>query len=228
MQRIYDTREGKKVDLQLREPGKVGIYACGVTVYDLCHVGHARTLVAFDVIVRHLRQRGLEVRLVRNITDVDDKIIRKGHAEGRTAAEVAKFYADAMAADMAALGIAAPDVEPRATEHIAEMIDVIRRWKNAAWPTLPRAMSTIRFRDFQATARFPDKASTICRPARASRWANTSAARSISRCGRAPSRASRSGRARGDLGAPAGTSSARPWPTSISATPSTFTAAARI
>jgi len=127
MQRIYDTREGKKVDLQLREPGKVGIYACGVTVYDLCHVGHARTLIAFDVIVRHLRQRGLEVRLVRNITDVDDKIIRKGHAEGRDAAEVAKFYADAMATDMAALGIAAPDVEPRATEHIAEVIDVIRR-----------------------------------------------------------------------------------------------------
>jgi cysteinyl-tRNA synthetase len=127
MQRIYDTREGTKVELQLREPGKVGIYACGVTVYDLCHVGHARTLVAFDVIVRHLRQSGLEVRLVRNITDVDDKIIRKGHAEGRPAAEVATFYADAMSADMAALGIAPPDVEPRATEHIAEMIDVIRR-----------------------------------------------------------------------------------------------------
>jgi cysteinyl-tRNA synthetase len=127
MQRIYDTREGKKVDLQLLLPGKVGLYVCGVTVYDLCHVGHARTLVAFDVIVRRLRQRGLEVRLVRNITDVDDKIIRKGHAEGRGADEVAKFYADAMAADMAALGIAAPDIEPRATEHIAEMIDVIRR-----------------------------------------------------------------------------------------------------
>jgi cysteinyl-tRNA synthetase len=127
MQRIYDTREGKKVDLVLREPGKVGIYACGVTVYDLCHVGHARTLVAFDVIVRHLRARGLEVRLVRNITDVDDKIIRKGNAEGRGAAEVAKAYADAMIADMAALGIAPPDIEPRATQHIPEMIEVIRR-----------------------------------------------------------------------------------------------------
>jgi len=127
MQRIYDTREGRKVDLVLREPGRVGIYVCGVTVYDLCHVGHARTLVAFDVIVRHLRARGLEVRLVRNITDVDDKIIRKGNAEGRPAAEVARFYADAMSADMAALGIARPDIEPLATEHIAEMIDVIRR-----------------------------------------------------------------------------------------------------
>jgi cysteinyl-tRNA synthetase len=127
MQRIYDTREGKKVDLITREPGKVGIYACGVTVYDLCHVGHARTLVAFDVIARHLKSRGLAVRLVRNITDVDDKIIRKGNAEGRSAAAVAQHYADAMSADMAALGIAPPDVEPRATEHIADMIEVIRR-----------------------------------------------------------------------------------------------------
>ncbi|MBN2575973.1 MAG: cysteine--tRNA ligase [Deltaproteobacteria bacterium] len=127
MQRLYDTREGKKVDLALREPGKVGIYVCGVTVYDLCHVGHARTLVAFDVVARHLRARGLEVRLVRNITDVDDKIIRRGHAEGRPAAEVAKHYADAMMADMLALGVAPPDVEPRATEHIADMIEVIRR-----------------------------------------------------------------------------------------------------
>jgi cysteinyl-tRNA synthetase len=127
MQRIYDTRERAKVELQLREPGKVGIYACGVTVYDLCHVGHARTLVAFDIIARHLRRSGLEVRLVRNITDVDDKIIRRGHAEGKTAAEVARFYADAMAADMAALGVDAPDAEPRATEHIQDMIEVIRR-----------------------------------------------------------------------------------------------------
>jgi cysteinyl-tRNA synthetase len=127
MQRIYDTRAGKKVDLELREPGKVGLYVCGVTVYDLCHVGHARTLVAFDVIVRHLRARGLEVRLVRNITDVDDKIIRKGNSEGRAAADVARDYADAMSADMTALGIAAPDVEPRATQHITEMIEVIRR-----------------------------------------------------------------------------------------------------
>jgi cysteinyl-tRNA synthetase len=127
MQRIYDTREKKKVDLTLREPGKVGMYVCGVTVYDLCHVGHARTLVAFDVIVRHLRRRGLEVRLVRNITDVDDKIIRKANAEGRSAAEVAITYADAMSADMALLGIATPDVEPRATEHIADDIEVIKQ-----------------------------------------------------------------------------------------------------
>jgi cysteinyl-tRNA synthetase len=75
--RLQDTRAGKKVDFVPLQPGKVGIYVCGVTVYDDCHIGHARTLVAFDVIVRHLRSLGLEVRFVRNITDVDDKIIRR-------------------------------------------------------------------------------------------------------------------------------------------------------
>ena len=83
MIRLHDTRAKKKVEFQPREPGKLSIYVCGVTVYDLCHVGHARTAVAFDVIVRHLRARGFEVRFVRNITDVDDKIIRKRLAEGR-------------------------------------------------------------------------------------------------------------------------------------------------
>ncbi len=126
MVRIHDTRTRKKVELVPREPGKLGMYACGVTVYDLCHIGHARMAVAFDVIVRHLR-RHFEVRFVRNITDVDDKIIRKAVAEGRSAAEVAAFYADAMAADYQALGVAPPDAEPRATAHIDEMIAVIEK-----------------------------------------------------------------------------------------------------
>ena len=127
MLRIYDTRQRKKVELISREPGKIGIYVCGVTVYDLCHVGHARTLVAFDVVVRHLRRRGFSVRLVRNITDVDDKIIRRANSEGRSAAEVALTYTEAMLADAAALGVSPPDVEPRATQHVADDIAVIRR-----------------------------------------------------------------------------------------------------
>src|SRR3954467_15734326 len=109
MLRIYDTRSKKKLELVPQVPGQIGIYVCGLTVSDHTHVGHARTFVAFDVIVRRLRQSGLQVRFVRNITDVDDKIIRKGQAEGRTAAEIANFYADAMAADFEALGIARPD-----------------------------------------------------------------------------------------------------------------------
>jgi cysteinyl-tRNA synthetase len=125
--RIYDTRAGHKVPFEPLEPGKVGLYSCGITVYDLCHVGHARMLVAFDVIARYLRASGYAVRYVRNITDVDDKIIRRANAEGRTAAEVAQHYIDEMERDMRALGIAPADVEPRATENIAEVVEVVRR-----------------------------------------------------------------------------------------------------
>ncbi|HEX3694603.1 MAG TPA: cysteine--tRNA ligase [Polyangia bacterium] len=125
--RLYDTREKRKLVFEPLSPGKVGIYSCGVTVYDLCHVGHARKEVAFDVIVRHLRASGYAVRYVRNVTDVDDKIIRRGQAEGRPAIDVARQFEAAMATDMASLGVLPPDVEPRATENIAEVIDVIKR-----------------------------------------------------------------------------------------------------
>ncbi len=134
--RIYDTRAKRKIDWSPLNAGTIGIYACGITPYDLCHVGHARMLVAFDVIVRHLRATGVPVRFVRNVTDIDDKIIRRGHAEGRTAAAVALEYTAAMEADMRALGIAPADVEPRATEHIVEVIDVVQRLvdKGLAYP----------------------------------------------------------------------------------------------
>jgi cysteinyl-tRNA synthetase len=125
--RVHDTRLRRKVPFEPREPGKVGMYVCGITVYDLCHVGHARFLVAFDVIARYLRHRGLAVKMVRNITDVDDKIIRRAQAEGRTAEEVAETYIQAMQQDFLALGLATPDVEPRATKHIQEVIEVVRR-----------------------------------------------------------------------------------------------------
>jgi cysteinyl-tRNA synthetase len=125
--RLYDTRLGKKVRFEPLVPGKVGMYACGITVYDVCHVGHARMLVAWDVIARYLRASGFQVTYVRNITDVDDKIIRKANAEGVTSAEIAERYTRIMHDDMRALGLAPADVEPRATEHIAEVIDIARR-----------------------------------------------------------------------------------------------------
>jgi len=127
MLRIYDTRAGKKLPFEPLEAGAVGMYSCGITVYDLCHVGHARMMVAFDIIARHLRASGYRLRFVRNVTDVDDKIIRKAEAEKRTAAEVALQYTDAMNADLRALGVAPADVEPLATEHIAEVIEIIQR-----------------------------------------------------------------------------------------------------
>jgi cysteinyl-tRNA synthetase len=125
--RIYDTRAGKKIPFEPLTSGQVGIYSCGITVYDRCHVGHARMMVAFDVIVRHLRASGYAVHFVRNVTDVDDKIIRKAQAEGRSAAEVAQHYTDLMNADLRALDVRPADTEPRATEHIAEVIDIIER-----------------------------------------------------------------------------------------------------
>lgn len=127
MIRLFDTRTKRKAEFTSREPGKVGMYVCGVTVYDVCHVGHARFAVAFDVIVRHLRRRGFDVRYVRNVTDVDDKIIRRAQTEGKTAIEIARTYADSMTTDLAALGVEGPTVEPRATDNIAEMIEVIAR-----------------------------------------------------------------------------------------------------
>jgi cysteinyl-tRNA synthetase len=125
--RIYDTRLRRKVPFVPLEPGKVGMYSCGITVYDLCHVGHARMMVAFDVIARYLRESGFALRYVRNITDVDDKIINRANAEGRAPAEFAQYYIDQMNADMRALAVAPADVEPRATENIDEMIAVVRR-----------------------------------------------------------------------------------------------------
>ena len=125
--RIHDTREKRKIDFVPLVPGKIGLYACGITVYDLCHVGHARMLVAFDVIVRHLRASGFDVRFVRNVTDIDDKIIRRAAAEGMSADALAQKYTAAMAEDQASLGITPPDDEPHATAHVDEIIALIAR-----------------------------------------------------------------------------------------------------
>jgi cysteinyl-tRNA synthetase len=104
----------------------VGLYACGVTVYDDCHLGHARSTVVFEVLVRYLRHKGLKVSWVRNFTDIDDKIIRKAQETGKNWLEVAERYIASFQEDMAALGIPPADIEPRATEHIPEIIDLIR------------------------------------------------------------------------------------------------------
>lgn len=124
--KIYNTLSGKKEDFVPVREGKVGIYACGVTVYDLCHIGHARSAVVFDVIARYLRYKGFDVKFVRNFTDIDDKIIKRAKDEGLQWYEVASKYIDEYYKDMDRLGIARADVEPKATEHIPEMIEVIK------------------------------------------------------------------------------------------------------
>jgi len=109
------------------EPGKVRMYVCGLTTYDYCHIGHARMLVAFDVVVRHLRYLGYDVTYVRNITDIDDKILRRARENGEYFADLTDRFIKATHEDEAALFINRPDQEPRATAHIDEIIDMIAR-----------------------------------------------------------------------------------------------------
>jgi cysteinyl-tRNA synthetase len=125
--KIYNTMTRGKEELIPMSPGEIKMYSCGVTVYDLSHVGHARMLVVFDVISRYLRFAGYRVTFVRNFTDIDDKIIRRAGQEGLAAREVSERNIAAFHADMAALGVLAPDAEPRATEHVPEMIALIER-----------------------------------------------------------------------------------------------------
>ncbi|NYT44528.1 cysteine--tRNA ligase [Alcaligenaceae bacterium] len=126
MLHIYNTLSRAKEPLKTVEPGQVRMYVCGMTVYDFCHLGHARMLVSFDVVQRWLRCSGYQVNYVRNITDIDDKIIRRAVQSGRRMNEVTSFYIDAMHADEQALGVAAPDAEPRATQHVGEMLGIIK------------------------------------------------------------------------------------------------------
>jgi cysteinyl-tRNA synthetase len=125
--RIYNTLTRRKEELVPLRAGEIRIYVCGVTVYDLSHVGHARSALVFDVIRRYLRWRGFQVRFVRNFTDVDDKIIRRAQEEGVSPQEVSERYIEEYRKDMAALGVLEADVEPRATEHIPQMIRLVER-----------------------------------------------------------------------------------------------------
>lgn len=124
--KIFNTMTAKKEDFIPHTKNKAGLYACGVTVYDYCHIGHARSAVVFDVITRYLRYRGFDVKFVRNFTDIDDKIINRAKEEGISWDEVSKKYIEEYYRDMDALGVARADIEPKATEHINEMIEVIK------------------------------------------------------------------------------------------------------
>ena len=124
--RIYNTKDRAKVEFVPREPGKVGMYVCGPTVYNRIHIGNARTFISFDVIRRYLMWRGYEVTFVQNVTDVDDKIIKRANDEGRSAAEVAAEYTEAFISDMREAGVLDPDIRPKATEEIPAMIQLVQ------------------------------------------------------------------------------------------------------
>ena len=126
MLKIYNTLTRNKEDFVPIVPNHIGMYVCGVTIYDLCHIGHARTFVCFDVIVRYLRYRGYEVKYVRNITDIDDKIIRRANENGESIGELTDRMAKCMHEDFDALNIIRPDIEPKATEHIDDIIGIVK------------------------------------------------------------------------------------------------------
>jgi len=126
MLQIYNSLTRQKEVFRPIEPGKVRMYVCGMTVYDHCHVGHARVMVVFDVVVRWLRAKGFDVTYVRNITDIDDKIIRRAEENREDFRDLTARFIDAMNQDLAALDILPPTHEPRATAAMADMIAMIQ------------------------------------------------------------------------------------------------------
>src|SRR5437016_10442754 len=125
--RVFNTLANGKQDFTPVRQGRIGIYGCGITVYDLTHIGHARMLTAFDVMVRFLRWAGWEVAFVRNWTDVDDKIIRRALERGQDPRQLSEHFIDECRHDMQSLGVMSADVEPKATDHIPEMQALIAR-----------------------------------------------------------------------------------------------------
>lgn len=120
--RIYNTYSRQKEEFVPLVPGQVRMYVCGMTVYDLCHIGHARVMVAFDVVARYLRWSGYQVHYVRNITDIDDKIIRRAKENGESCDALVERFIGAMDEDSTALGVMRPDQEPRATAYIPQIV----------------------------------------------------------------------------------------------------------
>ena len=130
MLKIYNTLSKKKEEFQPINANQVGIYVCGMTVYDFCHMGHARVMVMFDVITRHLRRNFPSVKYVRNITDIDDKIITRAIENNEDIYSLTNRFIDAMHEDETSLGVLSPDIEPRATDSIGKMIEMIESLSN--------------------------------------------------------------------------------------------------
>ena len=125
MLKIFNTLSRQKEEFKPIHAGNVGMYVCGITVYDLCHIGHGRTFVAFDVVARYLRYLGYSLKYVRNVTDIDDKIIKRAAENGESCEQLTSRMIAEMHADFDALNILRPDLEPRATHHIAEIIELV-------------------------------------------------------------------------------------------------------
>lgn len=127
MLKLYNDLTRSKETFEPLQPGKVNMYVCGMTVYDLCHLGHARVMVVFDVVYRYLKAMGFDVTYIRNITDIDDKIINRANENGEPFHALTERFIAAMHEDSEALGVLPPDSEPKATDHLAEIIDMVQR-----------------------------------------------------------------------------------------------------
>src|SRR5512146_3283981 len=122
---IYNTLARAKQEFVPIEPGRVRMYVCGMTVYDYCHLGHARVMVVFDMVARWLRASGYQLTYVRNITDIDDKIIKRAGENGESIRALTDRFIAAMHEDADALGVQRPDHEPRATEYVPQMLEIV-------------------------------------------------------------------------------------------------------
>jgi cysteinyl-tRNA synthetase len=127
MLKVYNDLTNRKEEFITIEPGKVKMYVCGMTVYDLCHLGHARVMVVFDVIYRYLQAKGFDVTYIRNITDIDDKIINRANENGEGFSDLTERFIDAMHEDEDALGVLRPTQEPKATTHISEIVAMVEK-----------------------------------------------------------------------------------------------------
>ena len=127
MLKIFNTLTRQKEEFKPIHAGEVGMYVCGITVYDLSHIGHGRTFVAFDIVARYLRYCGYQLKYVRNITDIDDKIIKRANENNETVEALTNRMIAEMHADFSALNILPPDLEPRATRHISEIIELVEK-----------------------------------------------------------------------------------------------------
>ncbi|HEX4044399.1 MAG TPA: cysteine--tRNA ligase, partial [Gammaproteobacteria bacterium] len=127
MLKLYNTLTQQKEIFTPIQANQIKIYVCGVTVYDYCHIGHARTYTSVDLIVRYLRWRGYQVTYVRNVTDVDDKIIKRAQESNKDIQAITDYFIQAMYEDFAALQLTLPDHEPRATEYIPQMVTLIEK-----------------------------------------------------------------------------------------------------
>ncbi|HEY9051048.1 MAG TPA: class I tRNA ligase family protein, partial [Gammaproteobacteria bacterium] len=133
MLKIYNSFSKQKEVFKSIEPGKVRMYVCGMTVYDLCHLGHARVMVVFDMVTRYLRHQGYDVTYVRNITDIDDKIIKRANENGETIQQLTQRFITAMHEDAEALGVLPPDEEPRATTSMDDILSMIKTLEQNAY-----------------------------------------------------------------------------------------------